>query len=124
MSQGAAAVRHASARRLDHVRVVGTPDPPLPFRLRRVFEHLPLEHPLFLTHIPTTGQLLVIEQQGKIRAFSPEPDATAAELVLDVGEETYSLAFDPGFAGNGYVYVFSNGPRDAQRKSDHIRTTR
>jgi uncharacterized repeat protein (TIGR03806 family) len=100
--------------------VVGTPDPPLPYRLRRVFERLPLSQPLFLTHDPVTKQLLVIEQRGQVLAFANQADVERADVFLDVGEETYSLTFDPGYAENHFVYVFSNGPRDAKVKRNRI----
>src|SRR5262245_44471848 len=73
-------------------RVFGTPDPPLPYRLARVFEKLPLKEPLFLTHVPRTDNLLVIERSGRILVFPNRPDVAEAALFLDVGEETYSVA--------------------------------
>jgi uncharacterized repeat protein (TIGR03806 family) len=100
--------------------VAGTPDPPLPYRLRRVFEKLPLTQPLFLTHDPTTKQLLVIEQPGHVLAFANLADVERSDVFLDVGEETYSLAFDPRYAENHFVYAFSNGPRDAKVKRNRI----
>jgi len=101
-------------------RVVGTPEPPLPFRLERVFARLPLSQPLFLTHIPQTDQLLVIEQRGRILRFADQGDPEQAETFLEVGEDTYSVAFHPRFAENRYVYVFSNGPREGEKKRNRI----
>ncbi|MBI2823896.1 MAG: PQQ-dependent sugar dehydrogenase [Planctomycetia bacterium] len=101
-------------------QVVGRPDPPLPFRVRRVFERVPLKQPLFFTHEPGTGRLLVVEQQGRIVAFPNRADSEAVDLFLDTGRETYSLTFDPKYADNRYVYVFSNGPRDATKKQNRI----
>ena len=100
--------------------IAGRPDPPLPFRLRRVFERLPLKEPVFLTHVPGGDQLLVVERLGRILIFENRPDAESGGAFLDVGEETYSLTFHPRFAENRYVYVFSNGPRDAQVKRNRI----
>ncbi|HVU90176.1 MAG TPA: PQQ-dependent sugar dehydrogenase [Pirellulales bacterium] len=101
-------------------RVYGRPDPPLPYRLTRVFEKLVLAQPLFLTHEPTTGDLLVAQLQGPILIFPNRPDVDHAETFLDVGEDTYSFAFDPHYADNRYVYVFSNGPRDEKEKRNRI----
>jgi uncharacterized repeat protein (TIGR03806 family) len=101
-------------------RVRGSPDAPLPFRLQRVFDKLALKEPLFLTHVPATNELLVIERSGRILIFPKRADVESADLFLDVGEESYSLAFDPAYTTNHYVYVFSNGPREATKKNNHI----
>jgi uncharacterized repeat protein (TIGR03806 family) len=101
-------------------RVYGRPDPPLPYRLTRVFEKIPLKQPLFLTHEPGTGRLVVAQLQDPILIFSNRPDVERADVFLDVGEDTYSFAFDPHYAENRFVYVFSNGPRDAQQKRNRI----
>lgn len=101
-------------------RVHGRPDPPLPYRLNRVFEKVDLKQPLFLTHEPGTGDLFVAQLQGPILTFANRPDVDHADTFLDVGEDTYSFAFDPHYADNRYVYVFSNGPRDAQQKRNRI----
>ncbi len=101
-------------------RVVGTPEPPLPFRLQRVFARLPLKQPLFITHIPQTDQLLVIEQAGRIVRFTDHGDPEQSDDFLEVGEDTYSMAFDPRFAENRYVYIFSNGPREGTKKRNRI----
>ena len=101
-------------------RVAGTPDPPLPFRLVRAFERLPLKQPLFLTHEPDSRRLLVIEQAGKILSFAAQAEVASSELFLEVDEDTYSLTFDPRYADNHFVYVFSNGPRDGPKKRNRI----
>ena len=101
-------------------RVYGRPDPPLPYRLSRVFEKITLKQPLFLAHEPTTGDLMVAQLQGPILIFANRPDVDHTDTFLDVGEDTYSFAFDPHYADNRYVYVFSNGPRDGQQKRNRI----
>ena len=100
--------------------VHGRPDPPLAYRLSRVFEKVALKQPLFLAHEPTSGDLLVAQLQDPILIFPNRPDVDHAETFLDVGEDIYSFAFDPHYADNRYVYVFSNGPRDAKQKRNRI----
>src|SRR3954454_12715299 len=54
----------------DVSHVVGTPDPPDPYRGIRVFPRLNFAHPLYMIAEPATDRLLVIEQNGRVRAFA------------------------------------------------------
>ena len=51
--------------------------------------------------------------------FTNRLDVDHVDTFLEVGEDTYSLAFDPHYADNHFVYVFSNGPRKAQKAQPH-----
>jgi uncharacterized repeat protein (TIGR03806 family) len=102
-------------------RVVGSPDPPLPYRAERAFAQLDFVRPLYLASEPGRGRILVVEQAGKTLALANQPDASAVEVFCEVPEhDTYSLAFHPDYARNRYVYFFSNGPRGEKRKQNRI----
>ena len=86
------------------------------------FPGLTFIDPLYLTALPTDpGQLLVVEQAGRIRRFANDPATSSAETFLDIRSKVNSgseqgllgLAFDPGFASNGFFYVYysANPPR-------------
>src|SRR3954462_14074636 len=49
--------------------VVGSPDPPPPFKVVRVFPNLKFEHPLLLTRAPGSDRLFVGEQAGVLYSF-------------------------------------------------------
>ncbi len=102
--------------------VVGSPDPPLPFRARRAFPKLDFKQPLYLAFEPGTGRALVVELEGKIRAFPNDPSAVKTDLFFDRPKTSlYSLCFHPRHADNRWVYVFANGPTGAEpKKKDQI----
>ncbi len=80
------------------------------------FPSLPsFDTPVFVTSAPgDAGRLYVVEQPGRIRIVSRSPGATSYGTFLDLtsrvtqtgGEEgLLGLAFDPGYATNGELYV-------------------
>ena len=91
------------------VSVIYAPAPPL--RLRFVAIATGLASPTFLASPPGSTDLYVVEQPGRVRRLV---DGVAQPAIVDIsarissgGERgMLSLAFDPGFASNGYVYVY------------------
>jgi uncharacterized repeat protein (TIGR03806 family) len=88
-------------------RVVGSPDPPALYQVERVFPHLKLEQPVFLTPLPGRSRLLVLQRQGPIVTFEDKPNVEKVDLFLDIKRQLNGLAFHPRFRKNGYVYVYS-----------------
>lgn len=101
-------------------RVVGSPDPPLPYRAKRTFSKLKFIDPLYIEVEPGTDYLLVVQQNGEILRFENDRDVGTTELFLDIGRETYGLTFHPDYAKNGYLYIVSNGPEDAEFKKNRV----
>src|SRR5947199_6893535 len=58
-------------------RVVGSPDPPPPFKVVRAFPNLTFAHPLLMARPPGSGRLFVGEQDGVLYSFADKPDARA-----------------------------------------------
>src|ERR1700681_4499731 len=54
-------------------RVVGSPDPPPPFKVVRAFPNLKFEHPLLLARAPGSDRLFVGEQAGVLHSFPDAP---------------------------------------------------
>lgn len=112
--------------------VVGFPDPPPPYVVRRVMPQYRPGFPVVVRAVPGTDQLLVVTQPG---AYGPTVihrvphDAAATEKdavkVLDTpgGGVAYDLTFHPRFADNGYVYVGWNGQLVGKEKK-HTQITR
>ncbi len=100
-------------------RVVGSPDPPLPYRVRRVFPQLRVANPISIAHEPGTEQLLLVQQlwpwvgPGRILRVK-EGTGDRTEVLLNLDRTIYGLAFHPDFQKNGYLYIGSNGPVTAE----------
>lgn len=107
-------------------RVVGSPEPPNPYRAQRVFPKLSLSWPIFVAAEPGTDRLLMIDQEssyGKARLLRVDPQRGVLETLLELDGVAYSLAFHPDFAANGFVYVGWNGPL-SDAKNRHSKVTR
>src|SRR5439155_24336895 len=104
-------------------KVVGSPDPPLPYRPVRAFPNLKLNFPIALDRIPGSDQLLIIAQEkssgpATIVRITDDPSVSKGEQLLEMpGNRTaYGICFHPKFAENGYLYVGWNGALDGQPK--------
>ncbi len=75
-------------------RVVGSPDPPAPYKVVRAFSNLKFEHPLLMARFPGSGRLVVGEQAGVIYSFADKPDAKA-ELLFNLRKEITTIALLP-----------------------------
>src|SRR5205807_5768234 len=100
-------------------RVVGSPDPPPPFKVVRAFRNLQFSHPLLMARPPGGDRLFVGEQDGILYSFVDRPDARA-ELFCDLRKEiktlhllpdakeveaVYGLTFHSDFAKNRQCFV-------------------
>ncbi len=81
--------------------------------IERAYPSLTFTSPVFVTAIPGSNQLAVVEQDGVVRAFVDSDATTTSSVLLDIdtlvssGGETGLLgfAFDPDYANNGFVYA-------------------
>lgn len=89
-------------------RLIGSPDPPSPFRLSRVFPSLLVKGPVFLAEDPLSDRLFVAEYDGSIYSFDPKDPASKRDLFLDLGRGISAFSFHPKYKENGYVFVFSH----------------
>src|SRR4051812_32666600 len=67
-------------------RVVGSPEPPPPYKVVQAFLHLKFEHPLLIVRHPGSNRFIVGEQSGVLYSFADTPDARA-DLFLDLRRE-------------------------------------
>ena len=88
-------------------RVQGTPEPPDPYRIERVFPQLRFDEPLELAAIPGTSRWVVAERHGKLFTVDAAAEPPQKQLLLDVGRTVYGVALHPEFTRNGYVFVSS-----------------
>jgi uncharacterized repeat protein (TIGR03806 family) len=101
-------------------RVVGSPDPPHPYRIERAYPKLTFRNPLLMARAPGGKRLFVGEHYGKIFSFPDDQNCAKADLFIDLPKEIrtwgpkkngkrfdalYGLAFHPRFAENRYCYI-------------------
>jgi putative heme-binding domain-containing protein len=100
-------------------RVVGSPDPPPPYKVVRAFPKVKFHHPLLIARPPGSDRLFVGEQDGVLYSFADNPDAKA-ELFFDLRKELktihlladakevealYGMTFHPKFQTNRQCFV-------------------
>lgn len=111
-------------------KVVGSPNPPPPYRAQRTFNRLKIICPIAVAREPGSDRLLLIHQlspwngTGRLLRIKDDPDTDKHEVLLDSPDILYGLTFHPNFQHNGYLYVGSNGPgKQAPRKTRVTRYT-
>jgi uncharacterized repeat protein (TIGR03806 family) len=100
-------------------RVVGFPDPALPFKLVPAFPNLKIPKLITLSAVPKTSWILAADHQSdyggpsRVVQFLDQADVSETELFLERPEIIYGFAFHPQFATNRFVYVGCNGRSEA-----------
>ncbi|HEU0036458.1 MAG TPA: PQQ-dependent sugar dehydrogenase [Kofleriaceae bacterium] len=88
--------------------------PATPISIERAFVGLAFDRPIQIAATPDGRWWFVIEREGKIWRFANDPDATEAELVLDLsavvestgdGDGLLAFALHPRFAETGELFV-------------------
>jgi glucose/arabinose dehydrogenase len=110
-------------------RVVGAPDPPPPYRVRRLYPNLKLNFPVAVVQQPGSDRLLVITQPAPyapttILRIQDDPNTEQTEQLLDYDGVAYDITFHPNFKDNGYVYIGMNGPSSAPPGAKKTRVLR
>src|SRR6266508_2426626 len=82
-------------------RVVGSPNPPAPYRVARAFPKLKVSCPIGVAHLPGTDYLLLIHQasawggRGAILRIKDDDNVEKAEPFLPVDGIAYGVCFHP-----------------------------
>ncbi|HWY88866.1 MAG TPA: PQQ-dependent sugar dehydrogenase, partial [Gemmataceae bacterium] len=110
-------------------RVIGSPDPPPPYRTERVYPDMKIAWPLITAAIPNSDQLLVITldrgtEIATIHRMQDDPKVKSWDLWLDTKDTVVQIEFHPQWAENGYVYLGGNGPQTALGKQKKTRVMR
>ncbi len=105
-------------------RVVGSPDPPRPYTVQRIFETLPIEMPVTIARQPGSDLLWVVTQPwsyapASLRRFKNAADVHELETLIPADGERamYDICFHPKFADNGFVYIGSNSSFGGAKRS-------
>jgi glucose/arabinose dehydrogenase len=121
----------AAAPALDHLaplttsRVVGSPEPPDPYRAVKAYPDLKVRYPVAIASQPGSDRFLMItEEQSygptKIVRLTDDPKASSVERLMDVDGVAYDFAFHPRFAENGHFYIGLNGPAEGKEKKTKV----
>ena len=97
-------------------KVVGSPDPPPPFRAARVFPNVKFHHPLLIARCPGSDRLFVGEQDGGLYSIANAPDAKA-DVFCDLRKEVLTVAKTPGAKEVESVYGLAFHPKFEQNRT-------
>lgn len=92
-------------------RITGSPEPPPPYLIERVFPNLKFNNPVEMVRAPGSDRLFVMELEGKVFSFPNRADVAQPDLFIDLKahapdmNDAYGMAFHPGFATNRFVYL-------------------
>jgi uncharacterized repeat protein (TIGR03806 family) len=107
-------------------KVIGYPDPPLPYRPLRVYPKLALFQPVYVRAEPGGDRLFLVDHKGSwagpggMRVFADRVDVDSSEPLLQMDRLIYGFCFHPNYRDNGYLFVFSNGPVKESNKLNRI----
>jgi glucose/arabinose dehydrogenase len=110
-------------------RVVGSPEPPPPYKVVRSFPKLTIKQPLSLTPEPGTNRLLILQHlnfwagPGRLLAVDDNQDASHVETLLEIDGLAVGVAIHPDYERNGYLYVGLNGPLRGPKATQVVRYT-
>jgi glucose/arabinose dehydrogenase len=110
-------------------RVLGSPDPPPPYRARRVYPKLTLTYPVTVVAEPGSDRLIAIVQDepggtSRILRFRDRPDVDSVEQLMVLDRTAYDILFHPRFAETGHFYVSSKGPLSVERPGRKMQVAR
>jgi len=109
-------------------RVVGSPDPPPPYKVVRSFPKLSVKQPLVLSPEPGTNRLFILQHlgvwagPGRLLAVPDRQDVTAAEaeMLIEINGLAIGFALHPDYQRNGYIYFGLNGPSGRGKKTTQV----
>ena len=99
----------------DSSKLIGSPDPPLPYRVRRCFPGITFNQPVGIVALPGRSRILALQRDGQLLSFKHAHDADTldpAGSVLDYEPNLAAgldLTLDPKFESNGLVYLVWKG---------------
>jgi glucose/arabinose dehydrogenase len=110
-------------------RVIGSPEPPPPFRKKKVFPELKINFPIWITRQPGSDRYLFVTEHWPyaptaIHRMKDDAKVSKFETLLELDGVAYTIVFHPNFAKNGYVYIGWNGPSSGSSSARKSRVTR
>ena len=110
-------------------RVIGSPEPPAPYRPEKIYPNLKIFQPLTFKAEPGTNDYLVIQHMGswappgKILRVSGNRATDKSDVLLELGGIAYGLDFHKNYEQNGFIFVGLNTGGQGAVKSRDSRFT-
>lgn len=95
-------------------RIQGTPEPPPPYVVERLYPGLTFKNPLDVTRLPGSDRLVVLEEGGRMLSFVPGASVEKSDLFGELAAfdpeitSSYALTFHPRFTENRFVFTWAN----------------
>lgn len=92
-------------------RILGSPEPPSPYVIERLFPKLAFSNAVDLAQLPGSDRLLVAELGGRIFSFPTTAGGAPTDLLADLKQEIsgmeqlYGFTFHPKFQENRFIYI-------------------
>ncbi len=92
-------------------RLKGTPEPPMPYRIKSAYGGMTFDRPVIIEPVPGSNWMIVCEVAGKLVAFEDRDDVKDKTVVGDLKAlhadctALYGLAFHPDFPKDRRVYI-------------------
>ena len=106
-----APLKPGSKARWTTSKLVGSPDPPPPYRVEPAFPRLKFDSPVVVTAARGIDRLFVAELGGKVYSFPNRPDVARADLALDLTQtnpligQVFGMAFPPNFERTKRIFL-------------------
>lgn len=107
-------------------RIIGSPEPPLPFRPKQVLPDIQVDWLILVIREPGSERLLFIhENRGSKRSYRlcrtvDDGSSGKFEILLDTPDTNYSVCFHPQYTENGYIYLGGGRQVGKEPKRCHI----
>jgi glucose/arabinose dehydrogenase/mono/diheme cytochrome c family protein len=107
-------------------RLIGSPDPPSPYKVVRAFPRLKVKQPLVLSPEPGTNRLFILQHLGvwagpsRLLAVMDSQKASEPKLLLELTGLAVGFTFHPEYKRNGYLYFGLNGPSEGGKKTTQV----
>ena len=99
--------------------VVGSPEPPPPYQLERIYPKLTFAQPTDMAFAPGSNLRFVAQQDGHILSFPDDPQGDKRDVFFDASQlqhmkdvkgfggfnSLFGLAFPPDFQNSHFVYI-------------------
>jgi uncharacterized repeat protein (TIGR03806 family) len=111
-------------------RVIGSPEPPSPYKVVRAFPKLTVKQPLVLLPEPGTKRLFILQHLGiwagpsRLLTTQDDQSASRTEMLVEIKGLAVGFTVHPDYERNGYVYFGLNEPsRDGKKMTQVVRYT-
>jgi uncharacterized repeat protein (TIGR03806 family) len=104
-------------------KLVGSPEPPDPFTMTKVYPKLSFFEALDIVPVPGGKAWAVAERPGKVYTFDVDPAKAAKRLLIDVKHTIYGVVLHPKFQQNGFLYL-SEVPDGSKETADGTKVVR